>query len=278
MEKQNQLTVMPLPQQARHLPARLGLVSEWIAKFATNSREIVNDESAGVLLALWCDAFSDLTDDVLNAAFLRTLRSCRFFPNVADVRSHIDRAQTSAAGVAAEEAWQHVLQLRRLYWNPDMPGGFYRGMPQLGERTSQAARAAGVFRDHESIEALHVWGKKKFVESFIAWGELEQDKFLLPAGEVRDLLEGTAQKLLPASATYEEGRARGLAYAEKQKVLGCNEPDMRRAMRAIRDVDEPRPVFATPDRLALLEKQKAEILARSTPEEIRKAENLRKRA
>jgi hypothetical protein len=117
---------------------------------------------------------------------------------------------------AAEKAWQRVLECRRLYWNPDL-GGFARDMPKLSERVQQAARAAGVWRDFPTVEALHVWAKKQFIESFVAWDESEADKFLLPDGEIKRLLADAAKpKALPTSnESFENLYERGLQYAER---------------------------------------------------------------
>jgi hypothetical protein len=44
------------------------------------------------------------------------------------------------------------------------------------------------------VDALHTWAKKRFVESFIAFGEREHDQFLLPSGELKELLAGRCGK------------------------------------------------------------------------------------
>ena len=63
-----------------------------------------------------------------------------------------------------------------------------------------AIRAAGGIAwiadcDREQL----VWCKKAFIESYMAWAELERDEYLLPADSpIRELLSGAAEKLLPA--------------------------------------------------------------------------------
>jgi hypothetical protein len=233
---ENQALAKTLEQRSKRSDQRKRneLIREWTTKFALNAGAALDTTAIGVYTALSEEGFSDLPCKVLEAAFRKTLRTCKYWPiKVADVREHVSHAKQNAVNLEAEEAWQHVLELRRVYWNPDMPGGFSRGMPALDERTRQAARASGVFRDHDSLEALHVWAKKKFIESFIAWGELKQDEFLLHDGELRHLIADAAHKFLPPSAIYPEGRARGLVYSEELKTLGCNEPDIQRAMQAI---------------------------------------------
>lgn len=193
---------------------------------------------------LWLEGFDDLPYDVLEAAFKKALKVCKFWPvKVADIREHVERTKKTASGEAAERAWQYVLDLRRRFWNPDMPGGFSRGMPKLSDRIAQAARAAGVFRDFDSVEGLHVWAKKRFVESYLAWGELEQDRFLLPDGELKNLLAGVAQtRALPGSGeTYQEMRDRGLRYAQDLKTSPAEDPNIKRAIRAVAGELVPRP-------------------------------------
>jgi hypothetical protein len=247
--------------QPRLQAATERLAREWAVVFAELYRVKLQDRGPR-FVNVWVGALSDLAPEVLDAACKRTIQTCKFFPTPAEIRAHIDRADTNANDASAEKAWQRVLELRRLYWNADMPGGFSRGMPKLDERTAQAARAAGVWREFTAAEfesgALHTWAKKKFVDSFVAWGELKRDEFLLPPGEVRDLIEDTAQKLLPSPTTYEEGRARGIAWTEEIKAKRNNDYTLRPIANSV----EPYTVFATPERLALLEKQKAEITSK----------------
>jgi hypothetical protein len=196
----------------------------WIARFAVNCGQTLSD--ARVLL--WIDELSDIEPERLERAFRNVMRSHTFnsIPQVGEIRAQIDGAVESGTQQAAELEWQHVLDLRRRFWNPDMRGGFSRGMPTLSERVQQAARAAGVFGDFESVEALHVWGKKRFVESFITYSELEQDEFLLPDGEIKNLLSGFAQtKMLPStSQDWSECRTRGEAYRTQLATQGI--PDL----------------------------------------------------
>ena len=64
------------------------------------------------------------------------------------------------------------------------------------------------------------WAKKRFIESDLAWVELEQDQFLLPDGELKNLLAGIAETkaLPPASVGWNELRSRGLEYAKTLKA------------------------------------------------------------
>jgi hypothetical protein len=167
---------------------------------------------------------------ILERLFSRALRACKFFPKVAEILAPLASVEANAAPEAAEEAWARILEIRRVYWNPDIPGPLDHALARLSDRVRQAARAAGVFRDFTAAEfekgALHTWAKKRFVESFIAYGELKQDEFLLPDGEIKNLLSGFAQtKMLPATPQdWSECRARGEAYRSQLATQGV--PDL----------------------------------------------------
>lgn len=50
----------------------------------------------------------------------------------------------------------------------------------------------------ETVNDLHVWAKQRFLESFLAWDDSEAGKYMLPDGELKDLLTGFAKvKMLP---------------------------------------------------------------------------------
>jgi hypothetical protein len=216
-------------------------------KFSINCNEPLGELATQSLQQLWGEAFADLSSEVLAAAFAKTLRTCRFFPKVADVRAAIDAATQNARQEAAELAWQRVLDLRRLHWNPDLPDRLSRELARFPEQIRQAARAAGVFRDFESVEALHTWAKRRFIESFNSWAELEQDRYLLPDGEIKWLFaDVAATKSLPASEeSWEAMRQRGLSYTAQLKAPASQ----------TRQADPPRPrLCAQPPRS--LEEQK----------------------
>jgi hypothetical protein len=213
--------------------SKSGLIRESIAKLALNAGQALDTTALAVYQTLWEEGFEDLPYGVLEAAFRKTLRECKFWPvKIADIREHVDRTKETAVTAAADLEWQRVLDLRRMYWSPDMPGGFSRGMPKLAERVDRAVRASGVFKLQDcEPEALHVWAKKRFIESYLAWAELEQEQFiesylawaeleqeqfLLPDGELKDLLAGVAEtKALPESVSFTNLHARGLAYEQR---------------------------------------------------------------
>jgi hypothetical protein len=233
---------------------KLDLISDWIGKLALNAGKGLTPDELGVFERIWIEGLDDLPYSVLEAAFRRTLQTCKYWPvKVSDVREHVSHAEENAVSEAAEEAWTRVLDIRRRHWNPDIPGPLHRALAGLSERVRQAARAAGVFREFTAAEfengALHTWAKKRFVESFIAYGQIEQDKFLLPDGEIKQLLNGAAQKLLPAPAT------KPMLYT----------PDVVRQRQSAVDMTDARTVTAEtivvkdPNRMEILRQQEEEM-------------------
>jgi hypothetical protein len=206
MESQALATTCEPRSQHSEQPSKSQLIREWILNLALNAGQALDADAIGIFTAIWLKGFDDLPYSVLEAAFLKTLQTCKYWPvQVSDVRKHVTHAEENAVGEAAEQAWARVLDIRRRHWNPDIPGPLHRVLATLSERVRQAVRAAGVFREFTAAEfesgALHTWAKKRFVESFIAYGELERDKFLLPDGEIKALLVGVAKrKALPAPA------------------------------------------------------------------------------
>lgn len=199
-----------------HSASTDALIREWLFRFGVEHKEDVAPR-----LPLWLEAFGGMDAQTLESLFRKTLKTCRFFPKVAEILEHISKAESNATNEAAEQAWQRVLEIRRVSWNPDIPGPFDRAMAALPERIRQAARASGVFRDVASADDLHVWAKKRFLESFTAYGEREQDAFLLPDGEIKNMLaDFSARKALPAPAVCEtDPHARGVEYGKKLRVL-----------------------------------------------------------
>jgi len=219
-------------------PTLESIISEWVAKLAVNSGVELNAKTQSIFASIWRDGLRDLPLEVLESAFQKTLKECAYWPvKVADIRRHVCKAKEVATADAAERAWQRVLEIRRLDWSPDIPGPFHRALAGMSERVRQAARAAGVFREFTKPEfengALHTWAKKKFIESFHRWEELEQSKFLLPEGETKKLLTGFAEtKALPWTKPIEapqlpaEERLRiaDELAAEAKRVLGLRQP------------------------------------------------------
>jgi hypothetical protein len=261
---ENQLLPISPCKTQEHSVSTDALIREWLFRFGVEHKEDVAPR-----LPLWSEAFAGIDAAILERLFSRALKTCKFFPKVSEILDPLESAEKAAAPEAAEEAWSRVSEIRRVHWNPDIhrrdpniPTPFERATAALSERVQQAARAAGVFRDFESVEALHTWAKKRFIESFIVWGEVEQDKFLLPDGEVKSLLAGFAKlKALPApSRDWNELHTEGLEYAKTLNVQP-ERADTADTM-PIRDT-----VVDVEGRMAELERQKQFILQKyATPE------------
>jgi hypothetical protein len=191
---------MPSPQRCTERSIQELLIEEWIPKLAINAGAALDAKTQAVYKALWLEGLGDLSPDVLRTAFVKTLRECAFWPvKVADIRKHIDHAEETALVLEADHAWQTALDYRRRYWRADLTGQRASYAPKLPERIEQSMHAAGVCVDYEDSDQLHVWCKKRFIEYFLAWTEMEKDgKLLLPEGELREMLMALGQaKALP---------------------------------------------------------------------------------
>lgn len=214
------------------------LIREWLFRFGVEHKEDIAPR-----LPLWLEAFGGMRPETLQRLFARALRNCKFFPKVSDILEGMEKPKQAATRESAEKAWDMVLDLRRTRWSPDAMGGFYGGKPQLSPRVEQACRAAGVFREVESVNDLHVWARERFIESFLAWDDSEAGKHLLPDGEIKNLLEGCAVKMLPWNKPEEnlptaEERLRiaDELSAAARKVLGIRD----KMKFAIKDTAERR--------------------------------------
>lgn len=139
---------------------------------------------------------------ILEPLFKRALKSCKFFPKISEILEPLQTAKKAALPEAASEAWQIVLAIRREHFNPDFPRYLASAVAQLSERVQRAARASGVFQEVSDLDQLHVWAKKRFVDSYLAWEEIEENQFLLPDGELKALLTDLGEaKALPVPRT-----------------------------------------------------------------------------
>lgn len=134
---------------------------------------------------------------ILESLFKRAMQTCKFFPKVSEILEPVRHAEETATPQAANEAWEMVLTLRREHYNPDFPQHLAARLRALPERVQAACRASGVFREFTGEEfakgGLHTWCKKAFLESFARYGETEQNQFLLPPGDIRDMLAELAE-------------------------------------------------------------------------------------
>lgn len=101
----------PSPRPCADSPSILeSLISEWVAKLAINAGASLDAKTQAVYKSLWLEGLGDLSPDVLRVAFQKTLRECSYWPvKVADIRKHVERADTTLASMEAENAWQKAL-------------------------------------------------------------------------------------------------------------------------------------------------------------------------
>ena len=172
------------------------LINEWLSRFAVNAGTPLDDKTRAIYRSMWRDGFADVEADRLKAAFVACLRSHTFktIPTIGDVRQHLSQAESNASESEAAQKWDTVLAYA-LSLSPDYSP---KNPRPISERTQRAINAAGGLTFIRECDAAALtWARKRFLESYVQWGQLEQDKYLLPDGELKTLLAATAQKLLP---------------------------------------------------------------------------------
>lgn len=105
------------------------------------------------------------------------------------------KAEESAVNLEAEQKWQQVLAYAQTT-SPD-----YASRPvRIKEQTQAAIRAAGGLdwiRDCPDDDLQ--WAKKRFIEAYQQWTALDKGQYLLPDGELKNLIASHADKLLPGA-------------------------------------------------------------------------------
>jgi hypothetical protein len=213
-----------------------------------------------ILVNTWVEVFADLKPGQVDAAFSEAERSLKsFWPSPGEVRAFISTAETNAVEEEAAQKWLKVLDyaVRR---SPDIRE---KNPPRISEHTRRAINHAGSLdwiRDCPAKELQ--WARTRFIEEYIRYAELKQDEHLLPDGEVKNLLADAAQaKALPVpKVSFEELHRRGLAHAKELKSDPAQQPDLKRALCAIRRLAETPSVVDVEGRTAELERQKKFIL------------------
>ena len=162
--------------------------------------EVYGKQITIALVSIWIDELSGYAVDALEPLFRHVLRTCKFFPTPADILEPLQSVKRAALPEEASEAWQKVLSIRREHFNSDFPEHLARAVAKLPDRVQRAAKAAGVFREVSDPDQLHVWAKKRFIESYLAWEEMKENQLLLPDGELKNALTRVAQTTaLPSS-------------------------------------------------------------------------------
>jgi hypothetical protein len=178
------------------------------------------------VLPLWQEAFGEIDPEILKPLFRRALKTCKFFPKVAEILAPLE----SVGETNCEQEWQALLDYVRRWVDPDMPGGRFRGAPELPVEIDHAARAAGgVFWLRECPTSELQWAKKRFTEDLTRSRKTGDLKGLLTGGEFRKLLQKAARSVpqLPAPTPAEREQAVQGSAPLKTAVL-CILPSEKR--------------------------------------------------
>jgi len=235
---------------------RKSLLRRWLGLFALNAGQPLDGDTLSVYMTLWLEGFADLSDDVLEAAFQKTLRTCKFWPvKIADVREHIESAKEKGFTLESEEAWEKLLSWVERNYYPDLPGGVRQGAPRLPAVFSHAARAAGGYAYIERCSRDELlWARKTFLAAYRNVHETGQVENLLSDGDAKRILTelraGCAPKRLvlhsaPAKESSgekpkpEEVRAVLIRAVEETPIEVPSEQELtRRRERLLRQLEE----------------------------------------
>lgn len=110
------------------------LIREWLFRFGVEHKEDIAPR-----LPLWLEAFGEMDAGTLEKLFRRAMRSCKFFPRVAEILEPIESSPLGQA--EAELKWALVLDYCRIYVTPDLSVPSYA--PKITERTMTTMRTAG---------------------------------------------------------------------------------------------------------------------------------------
>jgi hypothetical protein len=158
--------------------------------------EVYNRQITAALVAIWTEELAGYSPAVLAPVFRNVLRACKFFPTPADVLEPLTRAVKRDNLSAADTAWRNLIAYVNRWIDPDMPGGKFRGAPEVPAEVDLAARAAGgmmYLRECSSTELP--WRKKAFCEAFLRRRETAEHENLLTGGELSNLLRNLGKEL-----------------------------------------------------------------------------------
>jgi hypothetical protein len=265
------------------------VIHDWYLRFATNCGQRPSEAQE----LLWIDELSDIDPLRLEYAFRAVIRIHVFatIPQIGQIRAQLDGAAQSAAETAAEVKWGKVLEYIRLHFNPDIPpcpACFNRKRcnrhdpprvyPRIGKRTQHAIDAAGGLTFLADCDRQDLpWARKRFIEAYLRYGELEQSQFLLPDGELKESIAALAErKELPPAHTSVEAAdetlprvpmsdcERKLHNAEIVRLRTQIGPARQRYSLAQlqEDLSKLGELETDPDRVAGWQRQKAEFVAR----------------
>lgn len=225
---------------------------KWVVIFAELHSRAVSAE----FVEIWSRALSDIEPELLDRACEQALKTCKFFPTPADIRTLIDEAQSNAHKIEAETAWNRVFTAASL-------GGHFEDFDALTQRALN--RSGWSYLVHcDSYEGAK-WAEKQFVAAYTRLHETRQVERLLGQGEAKKILhqlgaelKRTALRELPpitapaAAEPLAQSDSIRADLAALRKQLSCPEP-----------IPEPIPAMteaAFAARRELLKRQSTEIL------------------
>jgi hypothetical protein len=173
------LAIISEPRSTPCEQQRRNLLRKWLGLFALNAGQPLDADALSFYVTLWLEGFADLPTGVLEAAFNKTLATCKFWPvKIADVREQIDQAEAKGFELEAEAEWNNVLE------------GIHCSAPRrFPAATEHAIRATGGLRFIERCsESELVWCRKTFLAAYKNVHETGQLEHLLGAGEARRIL------------------------------------------------------------------------------------------
>jgi nucleotide-binding universal stress UspA family protein len=169
---------------------RSQLIRQWAVRFASNCGKALSDD----LVALWQDELSDLPFDVLEAAFRKTMQTCRFWPTVADIRSHVQQADSTVADAEAERAWDKVLEYAVRFGNVSS-----NSIPPITNQAMAAGLRAVGGKDflEAASDEQRLWARKLFLEIYQRQRSLPEVAQLCSQKDspaLREAIDALAQK------------------------------------------------------------------------------------
>ena len=223
------------------------LIREWLFRFGLNfGKDVVP------LLPLWQEQLGGIEPDVLQHIFQNAIRTCKFFPTIAELRGQIEKADTAGLALEAAEAWDRYLAHLRRFFHPDI--GWNRRAPHLDAITEHAARAAGGERWIESCpEEKLQWCQNAFIEDYTLAHETCQVQNLLTRVEAKKILKSLTS----------QAPTKRLSPPHEPTVASpeSSEPD-HETLRALNDVFEeikaPKPRLVPPSEEELERRKKAQ--------------------
>lgn len=196
-EKENRLATT-----SREQTSSLRDSSRVIREFLVEAGEVFGRAITSALTAIWIRELGGIDPAILEPVLRASLRSCKFFPTIAEVLEPINAAKKCDTQTSIEDSWQRLLAYIRewdWYFGLDSTASARRHPPDLSVEVDHAMRAAG------GIEYIRcgsgedrVWAKKRFVEDLSRTRQSDELAGLLTRQEFRAMLD-TAKKGLPSA-------------------------------------------------------------------------------